>query len=430
MSSDIPVKVPRIARGPRKPRIAPYAAGLALLGTAVFASLASNRQAGEDRSLGLPLLRKTQSTATAPVEPAPNSLPIANAPFQTVPGAAPMPGMPAMPGMAPNAPPTGPLAITPLTIAGPRGGAMMDHTLHGNAAGPIAGMAMPMPSGNPLVRSTNGTSPALIVDLAQAGGGVTTIGLPTAVMSDSGTTTSKTTTTSANDPTGAAIAAAGGNAAQTTAGDASTRDLSSDERFAARAGARDASATMAQRMRNQSRLVAQGTIIGATMETALNSDLPGFARALVSRDVLSFDGSQVLIPAGSRVIGEYKSGVAQGASRIFIVWNRLIRPDGVTVNLGSPAIDDLGRGGLGGTVNRHFLQRFGGAILMSVLTGGVNALTQSVARSSTIVVSSTSEATSLANQAARGNDIAPTIKTRNGASVRIFVARDLDFSGV
>jgi type IV secretion system protein VirB10 len=181
---------------------------------------------------------------------------------------------------------------------------------------------------------------------------------------------------------------------------------------------------------NQDTLVAQGTIIGAVMETALNSDVPGFARAVVTRDVLSFDGSQVLIPAGSHVVGEYKSGVAQGASRIFIVWNRLVRPDGVTVGLGSPAVDDLGRGGLGGKVNRHFLQRFGGAILLSVLTGGISALTQSVSRGSTVIVSSTNEATSLAGQATRGTDIPPTITTRQGALVRIFVARDLDFSAV
>ena len=174
----------------------------------------------------------------------------------------------------------------------------------------------------------------------------------------------------------------------------------------------------------------QGAIVGAVMETALNSDLPGYARALVTKDVLSFDGSAVLIPAGSRVIGEYNSGVAQGASRIFIVWSRLVRPDGVSISLGSPAVDELGRGGLGGKVNRHFLQRFGGAILLSVLTGGISAAAASIGGGSTIVVNSTNEATSLITQAARGTDIPPTIKTRQGALVRIFVARDLDFTAV
>jgi type IV secretion system protein VirB10 len=248
------------------------------------------------------------------------------------------------------------------------------------------------------------------------------------------------------DPTGAAITAAGpppGVSAPpvpvvpvvpgtglVSPADSGTRDLNENERFSDRAGNKEVEVVRAQRLPNQNTLVAQGTIIGAVMETALNSDVPGFARAVVTRDVLSFDGSQVLIPAGSHVVGEYKSGVAQGASRIFIVWNRLVRPDGVTVGLGSPAVDDLGRGGLGGKVNRHFLQRFGGAILLSVLTGGISALTQSVSRGSTVIVSSTNEATSLAGQATRGTDIPPTITTRQGALVRIFVARDLDFSAV
>jgi type IV secretion system protein VirB10 len=166
------------------------------------------------------------------------------------------------------------------------------------------------------------------------------------------------------------------------------------------------------------------------METALNSDLPGYARALTQRDVYSFDGSAVLIPAGSRLIGQYKSGVAQGASRVFVLWTRLIRPDGVSIDLASPAVDELGRGGLGGKVNRHFFRRFGGAILTSVLTGGINAAAASLSGGSTIIVGSAGQATSLANQATESTDIPPTITTRQGAAVRVFVARDLDFSQV
>ncbi|WP_373487491.1 TrbI/VirB10 family protein [Blastomonas sp.] len=215
-----------------------------------------------------------------------------------------------------------------------------------------------------------------------------------------------------------------------TASNQATNTLSDTERFAARVGSEETQAVQAQHMTGLSRLVPQGAIIAAVMETALNSDLPGFARALTQRDVYSFDGSAVLIPAGSRIIGQYKSGVAQGASRVFILWTRLIRPDGVSIELASPAVDELGRGGVSGKVNRHFFQRFGGAILQSVLTGGINAAAASVSGGSTIVVSTASEATSLAGQASRGTDIPPTITTRQGAAVRIFVARDLDFTRV
>jgi type IV secretion system protein VirB10 len=206
--------------------------------------------------------------------------------------------------------------------------------------------------------------------------------------------------------------------------------LSNSERFSNRVSKEDVEIVEAIRMSGLNRLVPQGTTIAAVMETALNSDLPGFARAIVQRDVFSFDGTTVLIPAGSRVIGKYESGVAQGASRIFIVWTRLIRPDGVSVSLASPAVDDLGRGGVGGKVNRHFLQRFGGSILLSVLTGGINAATASATQGSSVIVSTSTQASGLATQASRDLDIPPTIKTPQGASVRIFVARDLDFTRV
>jgi len=122
--------------------------------------------------------------------------------------------------------------------------------------------------------------------------------------------------------------------------------------------------------------VPQGAIIAGVLETAINSDLPGYVRAVVSRDVMGFDGRRVLIPSGSRLIGQYRSGLAAGQSRAFIVWTRLTRPDGVTVSLGSPVTDPLGRAGLGGKVDSHFLKRFGSAILLSVVQSGLGLLQQ------------------------------------------------------
>ena len=206
--------------------------------------------------------------------------------------------------------------------------------------------------------------------------------------------------------------------------------LSDSENFSARVSRADVEVAEAVQLPRLNRLVPQGAMIAAVMETALNSDLPGFARAIVQRDVLSFEGGDVLIPAGSRVIGQYESGVAQGASRVFIVWTRLVRPDGVTIALASPAVDQLGRAGVKGKVNRHFLQRFGGSILLSVLSGGSSALTAAATRGSSVVVSSPVQASGLAEQAAKDFDIPPTIKTPQGAAVRIFVARDLDFTRV
>ena len=125
-------------------------------------------------------------------------------------------------------------------------------------------------------------------------------------------------------------------------------------------------------------------MIPAVLETALDSTRPGFARAIVSRDVRGFDGSRVLIPRGSRLIGEYRSEAAPGQKRALVIWSRLIRPDGVTIAIASPAGDPLGRGGIRARVNSHFFERFAGAILQSALDIGVNLA--STAGGGTVVV--------------------------------------------
>ena len=175
-----------------------------------------------------------------------------------------------------------------------------------------------------------------------------------------------------------------------------------------------------------SKVVPQGAFIPAVLETAINSDLPGYTRAIVSRDIRSFDGTAVLIPKGARLIGQYKSGLTSGETRAFIIWNRLIRPDGLSIQLASPATDDLGQAGMTGRVDSHFVKRFGSAMLLSI----VNGLAASVGSSkSTIVIGSSSEAQGVIGDAL-SNDakIPPTIKVPQGAPIQVFAARDLDFS--
>ncbi len=78
-------------------------------------------------------------------------------------------------------------------------------------------------------------------------------------------------------------------------------------------------------------LVPEGTLIPGILETAIVSDLPGQIRAIVSQDVYSFDGRRVLIPTGTRLIGEYQSDIVRGQKRIFVIWTRMLRDDGVSV---------------------------------------------------------------------------------------------------
>jgi type IV secretion system protein VirB10 len=199
-----------------------------------------------------------------------------------------------------------------------------------------------------------------------------------------------------------------------------------DDQFATKANA-EPERVKATALHGLNTLIPQGTILPAVLETAIDSDLPGYTRAVVSRDVLSFDGRAVLIPRGSRVIGEYKSAVALGASRAFVIWTRVLRPDGVSIQIGSPGTDTLGRAGLDGSVDRHFFTRFGGSILLSVLNAGV----ASVSRTPTTTISVGSPGAALGAAGAISPDaIAPTIKVAQGAGVNIFVARDLDFSDV
>jgi type IV secretory pathway VirB10-like protein len=193
-----------------------------------------------------------------------------------------------------------------------------------------------------------------------------------------------------------------------------------NDAFAARLAASETSTARAGALRNPKSVVPQGAMISAVLETAINSDLPGFVRAIVSRDVTSFDGSRVLIPRGSRLVGQYKSEVALGQSRAFVIWTRLMRPDGVSVQLASPGTDTLGRAGLDGKVDRHYLQRFGPGLLTTAITAALSGNN----RSNQLVIGTAQSA----GAATSGDSIKPTVTVAQGTAIQVFVSRDLDFS--
>ena len=182
----------------------------------------------------------------------------------------------------------------------------------------------------------------------------------------------------------------------------------------------------ASRFANPSRTVPQGTVIPAVLETALDSTRGGGVRALVQRNVYGFDGSRVLIHRGSRLYGEYESDLAPGQKRALIRWTRLIRPDGVTIDLDSPASDPLGRAGVKGKVDSKFFQRFGGAILQSVLDIGVGIATTKATDGVVVALPGSTQNIEITD----GSRVQPTLKVRHGTSVSVFVSRDLDFSTV
>lgn len=182
----------------------------------------------------------------------------------------------------------------------------------------------------------------------------------------------------------------------------------------------------AGRLANPAFTVPQGTVIPAVLETALDSTRPGGVRALVQRDIYGFDGSRVLIPRGSRLYGEYEANLQAGQSRALVRWTRLLRPDGVTIALDSPASDPLGRAGIKGDVDSKFFQRFGGAILQSVLDIGVGIATREATDGVVVALPGSTQNIDVTE----GDQVQRTLKVEHGTSVSVFVARDLDFSTV
>ena len=261
----------------------------------------------------------------------------------------------------------------------------------------------------------------------------------------------------------AAVASAGG--ADGRHANAATADNDPNRRFLASVSADGVDVAHATKNARIDALVAQGTMIRGVLETAVQSDLPGMVRAVVTEAVWSFDGRRVLIPSGSRLVGEYKSGIAQGQTRVFIVWTRLLRSDGVSVQLGSNGADDLGRAGAAGFVDNHYIERFGSAILLSVIGGaaqflsaygqnpayGAGAVTTTTDPVTGIVTQTQSGApdpltlqareiaaqnvsqslTNIAQEALRNSiNIPPTIYLDQGSRIIVFVRRDLDFSSL
>jgi len=209
-----------------------------------------------------------------------------------------------------------------------------------------------------------------------------------------------------------------------------------NERFLRDAGDSEVVSAVAVKLENQETLLTQGTFISGVLETAINSDLPGLIRAVVDKNVYGRTGEYVVIPKGSRLIGRYRSGLSNGQSRVFVVWSRVERPDGVVADLGSPGTDRLGTAGLDGFVDNHFVERFGAATFLSVIgpvvallvdeaVGGTNDQTQDI-------IDGTEQSFTQAATIALENSIdrPPTVHVDQGKEITIFVNRDISFHDI
>lgn len=182
---------------------------------------------------------------------------------------------------------------------------------------------------------------------------------------------------------------------------------------------------------NRDFIVAMGTSIPCVLETALSSDQPGFTSCIINRDVLSDNGRVVLMEKGTQVVGEYRGGVHRGQKRLFVLWNRAKTPTGVIITLASPATDALGRAGVDGDIDTHWWERFGSAILLSIVDDASSYATSRLQDSDVEAQNTTSAGQQAAAIAVEQSiNIPPTLEKHQGELVSIFVARDLDFSTV
>ena len=195
-------------------------------------------------------------------------------------------------------------------------------------------------------------------------------------------------------------------------------------------------AVAAQTLPTRRLLLPKGAFIDCTLETAIDSTYEGMTTCIGASDVYGADGKVVLLERGTKYVGEQRGSPRQGQGRVFIVWNEARTPTGVVVQLASPGTDELGRSGLPGFVDTHFWDRFGAAILISVIDGTMQAIAAhqqsgtSVGSGGGVVLGPQGSRDVIAEVLRSTVSIPPTVIKNQGERIQILVARDVDFRSV
>jgi len=175
-------------------------------------------------------------------------------------------------------------------------------------------------------------------------------------------------------------------------------------------------------------LITAGSFIPCVLQTAMDSSQPGYVTCILPRNVYSDNGRVVLMEKGTKIFGEYQGGLNRGQYRLFVVWTRAVTPRGIAVDVGSPATDALGRGGVDGRVNNFFWQRFGTALLFSLVEDAATVGSEAVGNNGSNTTRVPSDAASTVLQ--QNAEIKPVLRKNQGEDVGITVAQDFDFSTV
>ena len=177
-----------------------------------------------------------------------------------------------------------------------------------------------------------------------------------------------------------------------------------------------------------------GSVIGCALATRIDTSAGGAAACRVTEDVWGPGGSVLLIPRGSVLTGEYRSGAPRGLARIHLLWSALTTPEGIRAELASEAADALGAAGVPGTEDAHWWARFGNALFFSTLGDGLEFASARATRASGGVnyYANTKDGLSeLAGEAARdAGNIPATVTVPQGTELAVITSRDIDFSTV
>lgn len=175
-------------------------------------------------------------------------------------------------------------------------------------------------------------------------------------------------------------------------------------------------------------LITAGSFIPCVLQTAMDSSQPGYVSCIVPRNVYSDNGRVVLLEKGTKIFGEYQGGLNRGQYRLFVLWTRAVTPRGIAIDVGSPATDALGRGGVDGKVENFFWKRFGTALLFSLVEDAATVGAEAVGNNGSNTTRVPSDAASTVLQ--QNGDIKPVLRKNQGEDVGITVAQDFDFSTV
>lgn len=191
-----------------------------------------------------------------------------------------------------------------------------------------------------------------------------------------------------------------------------------------------AKATEAALVASRRWLLPKGSFLDCTLETAIDSTFAGLTTCVLATDVYGADGRVVLMERGTKLVGESRSDVRAGQSRVAVLWDEARTPSGVVFSLASPGTDALGRTGVPGTVDRHTADRFGAAVLLSLLDAGVADLAARRQGSGAIVYNARDSSDIAAEVLRNTMAIPPTVRVAPGARVTVAVVRDVDFRAV